>query len=127
MEQASLLHFIFMNKFTFLYLVFFYCIATIFTLYGNISLENQILGSFLLIILFGIPHGAIDNVILISTSKISTQQFYFFYIFSIIVYIIIWLIIPTYAFIFFLIMSAYHFGESQLVNYNISSLFNKLA
>jgi len=114
-----------MNKFSFLYLIFFYCIASIFTLYGDIELDKQIIGSLSLIIIFGIPHGAIDNVILMSTSQISAAKFYIFYIFSIISYLIIWFIAPNFAFMFFLAMSAYHFGESQLANYNLPALFNK--
>ena len=40
-------------------------------------------------------------------------------------YCFLWFISPLYSFIFFLFMSAYHFGESQLSNYNIEINFSK--
>jgi Brp/Blh family beta-carotene 15,15'-monooxygenase len=106
-------------------LFFFYITASIFSYYNDISLNSQIIGSILLISFFGIPHGAIDNVILLNESKISSFRFYLFYIATIITYLIIWYFLPVFSFFLFLIISAYHFGESQLANYKIQISFKK--
>ena len=115
-----------MNKFSFLYLIFSYAIASVFTLYGDISIEIQIIISLILIALFGIPHGAIDNIILLSQNRMSLKKFYLIYVAIIFIYAMIWLIFPFYSFVFFLLLSAYHFGESQLVNYKIHLIFTKV-
>jgi Brp/Blh family beta-carotene 15,15'-monooxygenase len=115
-----------MNKFSFIYLVFVYLLGSIYTLQSNITIEHQIIGSFLLIALIGIPHGAIDNIILQSEYKITKFKFYSLYLLSIFLYSLIWIILPFYAFVLFLIISAYHFGESQLVNHLTKIKLKKL-
>ena len=115
-----------MNRFSFLYLVTCYSLASIFTLYNDISLNYQIIGSLILIAAFGIPHGAIDNILLQSESQVSNRKFYVLYVSCILIYVLIWAIAPLYSFYFFLFISAYHFGESQLANYKISESFNKV-
>ncbi len=114
-----------MNKFSFSYLVACYGLASIFTYNNNLSLEYQIIGSLILIVLFGIPHGAIDNIILQSETKISSAKFYSIYLSIIILYIVFWFLFPLYSFYFFLLLSAYHFGESQFANYKILSKTKK--
>ena len=79
---------------------------------------NQVLGSIILTSLFGIPHGAIDNIIFLSRNKLSSNKFYLVYVISILIYCFFWYLWPTYSFIFFLALSAYHFGESQLSDYS---------
>ena len=115
-----------MNKFSFLYLITCYFLASIFTLNNHIDISHQIIGSLFLITLFGIPHGAIDNIILKSEVKISNLRFYSLYISCILLYIITWIVSPIISFYLFLIISSYHFGESQLANYKISNNNKKL-
>jgi len=115
-----------MNKLLFIYIIFCYILASIFTLNNTISLENQLIGCVSLIILFGIPHGAIDNVLSLSESNLTKKNFYFLYILSMIIYSILWIIMPIFSFIFFLFLSSYHFGESQLSHYNIKNIFSKV-
>lgn len=115
-----------MNKFSFLYLITCYFLASIFTLNNHIDISHQIIGSLFLITIFGIPHGAIDNIILKSDVKISNLRFYTLYIFCILIYITTWFISPIISFYIFLIISSYHFGESQLANYKISNNNKKL-
>jgi len=115
-----------MNKFSFLYLITCYFLASIFTLNNHIDINHQIIGSLFLITLFGIPHGAIDNIILKSEVKISNLRFYSLYISCIIIYIITWFISPIISIYIFLIISSYHFGESQLANYKFSNNNKKL-
>jgi len=115
-----------MNKLLFIYIIFCYSLASIFTLQNSISIENQLIGSLSLIILFGIPHGAIDNVLSLSESNLSKKSFYFLYLLSMIFYAALWFIIPIFSFVFFLLLSSYHFGESQLSNYDIKNIFSKI-
>mgnify|MGYP002652873678 CR=1 FL=1 len=70
-----------------------------------------------LILLFGIPHGAIDNILFLSTRKVSTYGFFFIYICVVLLNVAIWTVLPEVAFLIFLILSAFHFGESQLSQY----------
>ena len=115
-----------MSKLLFIYIVFCYSIASIFTLQNSISIENQLFGCLSLIILFGIPHGAIDNVLSLSESNLSKKSFYFLYFMSMMFYAALWFIIPIFSFVFFLLLSSYHFGESQLSNYNIKNILSKI-
>ena len=108
----------FLNKFTFTYLVFVYALFAIFTLNGEIGVDSQVIGSIILISLFGIPHGAIDNIIYLSSNKITRVRFYLIYIVTIIIYCLFWWQMPILSLIFFLFLSSYHFGESQLVDYS---------
>ena len=107
-----------MNKFTFTYLIFVYALFAVFALNGEISIDTQVIGSIILISLFGIPHGAIDNIIYLSSNKITRIRFYLIYIVTIIIYCFFWWLTPLISLVFFLFLSAYHFGESQLVDYS---------
>jgi Brp/Blh family beta-carotene 15,15'-monooxygenase len=81
-------------------------------------MDSQVIGSIILISLFGIPHGAIDNIIYLSSNKITRVRFYLIYIVTIIIYCLFWWLTPIISLIFFLFLSSYHFGESQLVDYS---------
>ena len=60
-----------MNKLLFIYIVICYLIASVFTLENTITIQNQLLGSSILVIIFGIPHGAIDNILFLTESNLS--------------------------------------------------------
>ena len=81
-------------------------------------MDSQVIGSIILISLFGIPHGAIDNIIYLSSNKITRFRFYLIYIVTIIIYCLFWWLTPIISLVFFLLLSSYHFGESQLVDYS---------
>ena len=51
-----------MNKFLFMYMCCMYLLMNIFNAYPDISINQQLIFSAFLS-LFGIPHGAIDNII----------------------------------------------------------------
>jgi Brp/Blh family beta-carotene 15,15'-monooxygenase len=72
---------------------------------------------FVIILLsIGIPHGAIDH--LISNPKIdknSLGKFLVIYLSLIAVYLLIWYFLPLIALAAFLLMSAYHFGQSHFL------------
>jgi len=68
----------------------------------------------------GIPHGAIDHVIFIQNQKGSGQKsnlfksFFTPYLIMIGTTFVLWFVIPQFMFLFFLMVAAYHFGQSQL-------------
>ena len=78
-----------------------------------------------MVALFGIPHGAIDNIILLSENNVSPFKFYFWYIMAIILYVICWIYLPVFSFVVFLLLSCFHFGESQLANFKIKVFYSK--
>ncbi|MGD1842728.1 MAG: Brp/Blh family beta-carotene 15,15'-dioxygenase [Thermonemataceae bacterium] len=106
-----------MSKITFLFLVIFYLLLTLFA--GGVSLstfqEMQVCLFFVLIL--GIPHGAIDNILYLSKHKISKLRFYTIYLAIIALNVLFWLWLPSLALLSFLLLSAYHFGQSQFTNY----------
>ena len=116
-----------MNKFSFLYLVFIYLLFAVYTYFGDINFDYQIIGCFLLIILFGIPHGAIDHIVYKTQNNISNTKFYSFYLSLIVLYTVFWFIFPKWCLILFLLLSAYHFGESQFSEFNFNSVLKKLS
>ena len=115
-----------MNKFSFIYLVFIYLLFAVYTYFGEINFEYQIIGCFLLILLFGIPHGHIDHIVYKTQNNISNLKFFSFYLSLIILYTVCWFIFPKWCLILFLLLSAYHFGESQFSEFKFNSIKKKL-
>jgi beta-carotene 15,15'-dioxygenase len=71
---------------------------------------------FLILITIGIPHGALDHLLMSpKISKTGLMKFILKYLGIIGIYLIIWILAPTLALIFFLGMSAYHFGQSHFI------------
>jgi Brp/Blh family beta-carotene 15,15'-monooxygenase len=71
---------------------------------------------------FGIPHGAIDHLIYLEERESPAKLFYLWYIGAIVLYVAAWIIWPFWSLIFFLILSAYHFGQSQLSDSGIGKI-----
>jgi len=67
----------------------------------------------ILIGLLGIPHGAMDHLLVTVKVKNNPRLFYFLYLTSIFVYVSVWYFFPLFSLLFFLILSAFHFGQSQ--------------
>lgn len=75
----------------------------------------------------GIPHGAIDHVIFAANYKASSgkkfhlgRQFFLPYLLLLSTTFLVWLIAPAVMFWLFLLVSAYHFGQSQLFHVRFS-------
>ena len=84
---------------------------------------------FLIIMLsIGIPHGSVDHIIAFINPKArkfdSKLVFYLTYLSLIIINIFLWALSPFFGLLLFLIISCYHFGETQVIGYN--STKNKL-
>lgn len=75
-----------------------------------------------MILLFGVPHGAADHKIHATIQKnANVYRFVGRYILIAAGYILWWVLMPGKALIFFLIMSAYHFGQEFLEDTTSSS------
>ena len=105
-----------MNRFTFMFVVCIYALFLVFQAFVEIPLNNQLLGASFFILLFGIPHGAIDHVLFFRKRKMSQLKFYTIYLGLILAFILLWFWQPLISFVIFLLLSAFHFGESQLVD-----------
>jgi beta-carotene 15,15'-dioxygenase len=78
-----------------------------------------------LILLVGIPHGALDNFLLQKNSTLTNLKFHLFYSGAVVAYLIFWFIFPSVSLIIFLLISSYHFGESQLASLRSPFIFSK--
>jgi len=105
-----------MNSFTFIYIIGVFIILNLFQGFTNISLENQLIYSSILILLLGIPHGAIDHVLFFKKRKMSQLKFYSIYLGLSLLFVILWHILPVTSLILFILISAFHFGESQFAD-----------
>lgn len=78
--------------------------------------------SVFILILFtiGIPHGAIDHLLLdVRKSKTSQLIFLSKYLGILMLYVIFWLWAPLLSLILFLFISAYHFGQGHYLKYPV--------
>jgi len=64
------------------------------------------------LILFGIPHGALDLYIDQKINKTENNKLFLLkYLLNILLYALVWYYLPTVALIIFILITAYHFGE----------------
>lgn len=70
-----------------------------------------------LVLLLGIPHGAVDHVLFFSTKRAGRFTFYSFYFLGMGLVCMLWWHFPVFSFLSFLFLSAFHFGQSQFVTY----------
>ncbi len=91
------------------------------------DLQTQMMISLPWILCLGIPHGAVDHILYKEASTLSVPLFYGFYLLAMIVFAAIWFVLPQFALGFFLLLSAFHFGESQFGGYSsLSSSSRKI-
>jgi Brp/Blh family beta-carotene 15,15'-monooxygenase len=95
--------------------------------------ESQIIVGFILILSFGIVHGANDLLLIKkinSTEKTTYWKILFNYISIVLLAIILFTLVPWLAMLLFILVSSYHFGEQHWENKNFysskiaSTLFN---
>lgn len=116
-----------MRIYTFIYIISNFLILQL------VSLEsagvNQLLHIVcgLGIVTLGIAHGSLDNILYGVDSKKSNRVFLFFYVVLIMFFVGLWVLSTNVAFIVFMVISAYHFGQSQFEDYKLSApIFNKI-
>jgi Brp/Blh family beta-carotene 15,15'-monooxygenase len=86
--------------------------------------ESQIIVGFILILSFGIVHGANDLLLIKkinSTEKTTYWKILFNYISIVLLAIILFTLVPWLAMLLFILVSSYHFGEQHWENKNFYS------
>jgi Brp/Blh family beta-carotene 15,15'-monooxygenase len=83
----------------------------------NLSIATQLMWCAPFILLLGIPHGAIDNVLYQKNHNIKNSHFIYLYLLVVAANVALWIFAPVVAYILFLVISAYHFGQSQVSHY----------
>lgn len=107
----------------------FAIVASFFCLWLDSLLSNnaQIIVGFILILTFGILHGANDLLLIkkidYNKEQISFQKTLLYYIIVVGLGSLLFWIIPWFALLLFIIVSGYHFGEQQWENLEKSPLF----
>jgi beta-carotene 15,15'-dioxygenase len=81
------------------------------------------------ILLTGIPHGALDHLVAAKTAETQLKQFKILpflleYMGSMALYAAVWYFLPTLSLLFFLLISAWHFGETDLEDAGDTPLWN---
>lgn len=80
--------------------------------------EAQLVVALSMIVLIGIPHGATDYLIFQQLSRPlwgtkETRYFYINYVMLMTAYALVWWLLPSVALLLFLLISMYHFGQSN--------------
>ena len=83
---------------------------------NSLDQQTTLISSVIFIFLLGVPHGAIDHLLLkTGNSKLfKGKLFYIFYFASMLGIMALWYLLPVISLILFILISAYHFGESEL-------------
>lgn len=102
-----------MPRIIFIFLATFFMLLAIYSGGGQWSNEIEVISCMSLIIILGIPHGAIDHILYLSKREKPAFTFYFQYLSLIGLNVLFWIWLPQLAFFSFLFVSAYHFGQSQ--------------
>jgi len=107
-----------------LFAFFLFLIDWIFVLTNSTQISFLIL----VLILFGVPHGALDLYIDQHLQKSDSNQkaFLLKYIGNIIAYALVWYFFPTAALVIFILITAYHFGEIDWLG-KTDNIIHKLA
>ena len=107
----------------------FAIVASFFCLWLDSLLSNnaQIIVGFILILTFGILHGANDLLLIkkidINKEQMSLQKILLYYTVVVAIGSLLFWVIPWFALLLFILVSGYHFGEQQWENLEKSNLF----
>ncbi|TAE33521.1 MAG: hypothetical protein EAZ91_02615 [Cytophagales bacterium] len=90
-------------------------------LVGQLGLSTQLVFCGLFLVLSGIPHGALDHLLEQERASrlghsFSMLSFIANYLATAGLYGLLWLLVPTLSLLLFLLISAWHFGETDLPN-----------
>jgi beta-carotene 15,15'-dioxygenase len=97
----------------------------------DFTLNTRYLVLGLVILLVGMPHGAIDHIIsekLGSWHGDSSKKiwFYSWYIGLVAIYSLLWVFYPLFSFALFMIITWYHFGQADTERYNLDGWKKRL-
>lgn len=88
--------------------------------WGNgIPMKWQVAYFIVMMAMTGIPHGALDHVLAKANAErekinFSIQRFLSRYLFATLAYGLCWVLFPSFSLLVFLVISAWHFGETDL-------------
>jgi Brp/Blh family beta-carotene 15,15'-monooxygenase len=96
-------------------------------LFPNVLAGAELFIAAALIVLAGIPHGATDHLIFLQLRRPflgsrGIEQFYVNYLLLMAIYSVLWWLMPVVALAVFMLLSIYHFGQS---NWNYVAFANK--
>ncbi len=96
-----------------IYLILFAITLCLFNLVLDLNITTQISFLIFVLIIFGVPHGALDLYIDQHLHKTENNQgkFLLKYIANILVYSLVWYFSPITALVIFILITAFHFGE----------------
>lgn len=92
-------------------------ISILYLLFFQGSFTYQWVWFLLILVTIGIPHGAIDH--LLERPKFDRKFLFFFilkYLLIIGIYLVLWIFAPLFSLVAFILMSAYHFGQSHFIH-----------
>ena len=94
----------------------------------ELTMQSQFIISMVLVFTISIAHGSVDNILYLKKNNIKPLRFYIIYLILIGIYAVTWFIFPIFAIALFLLISAYHFGQSQLTDcFQKSNLVHKIS
>ena len=96
---------------------------------GELTPSVQVVVFAFFILATGIPHGAIDHLVEKETAKRRQKGFDFSiflakYLLTMLFYGLAWFIIPSVSLLFFILISAWHFGETDIENAPPTAFWN---
>ena len=107
------------KKIDFIHSLIFFNLCIILSAITIIQNQNFLLFCLFLIMSLGISHGSLDNLKgkkLLKIYKIKQiEKFYFSYICLSIFVILLWILLPTFLLVIFLVIASYHFGKEDTV------------
>ena len=107
------------KKIDFMHSLIFFNFCIMLSAITFIQNQNFLLFCLFLIISLGISHGSLDNLKgkkLLKIYKIKQiEKFYFSYICLSIFIILLWILLPTFLLVIFLLIASYHFGKEDTV------------
>lgn len=106
-----------MTRIQFIFYGLFLLLISLFSGIGQIDESVEIFAAAILVVLVGIPHGAVDHVLFLDGKKVNPFLFYGAYLGLILTNIAFWIWLPVFSLVFFLLNSAVHFGQSQFSDF----------
>lgn len=67
----------------------------------------------LVMVVTGIPHGAVDHLVFFSKKSVGWKRFLGLYLGLIVLYGLLWYLLPEVSLIVFFVMTCFHFGQSE--------------
>lgn len=106
-----------MTRSIFVFIAALLFVTPLVSIAGDINVADQMFICLPLILFLGIPHGAIDHVLFKKNSQLTEGIFILRYLMVVGTIVTLWVLFPALSYALFLLLSAYHFGQSQFSQY----------